>query len=134
MFAGVVVFGLSTLVFGLSTSFWLSVVALTISGVGDMVSVVIRHTLMQLDTPDEIRDRVGAVNTIFIGASNQLGEFQSGAVAAAFGPVASVVSGAIGTLVVAVLWFRMFPVLARRDTYQLPEAESASGREGTVRQ
>jgi MFS family permease len=120
MFAGVVVFGLSTLVFGLSTSFWLSVVALTISGVGDMVSVVIRQTLMQLDTPDEIRGRVGAVNTIFIGASNPLGEFESGAVAvaAAFGPVASVVSGAIGTLVVAVLWFRMFPVLARRDTYQ----------------
>jgi len=133
MFAGVVVFGLSTLVFGLSTSFWLSVVALTISGVGDMVSVVIRHTLMQLDTPDEIRGRVGAVNTIFIGASNQLGEFESGAVAAAFGPVASVVSGAIGTLVVAALWFRMFPVLAGRDTYQQSAPESGTGQEGTVR-
>ena len=117
MFAGVVVYGISTLVFGLSTHFLLSVLALFISGIGDMVSVVIRMTLMQLDTPDEIRGRVGAVNTIFIGASNQLGEFESGAVAAAFGPVASVVSGAIGTLVVAVLWFRLFPALARRDTY-----------------
>lgn len=87
-----------------------------------------------MDTPDAIRGRVGAVNTIFIGASNQLGEFESGAVAAAFGPVASVVSGAIGTLVVAVLWFRMFPVLTRRDTYQQSAPESGTGQEGTVRQ
>lgn len=126
MFVSVAIYGLSTLAFGLSTSFLLSLVALTISGAADMVSVVIRHTLMQLDTPDEIRGRVGAVNTIFIGASNQLGEFESGAVAAAIGPVGSVVTGAVGTLVVVVLWMKMFPALARRDTYQQdPDAKPA---------
>ena len=82
-----------------------------------MVSVVIRHTLMQLDTPDEIRGRVGSVNTIFIGASNQLGEFESGAVAAWLGPVGSVVSGAVGTMVVVVVWIRLFPALWRRDSF-----------------
>ncbi len=118
MFAGVTVFGLATLVFGLSTNFWISLLALAVSGAADMVSVVIRQTLMQLDTPDEIRGRVGAINTIFIGASNQLGEFESGAVAAWIGPVGSVVTGAIGTLVVVVLWVRLFPALWRRDGYQ----------------
>ncbi len=118
MFGAVAVYGLCMLGFGLSTSFWLSLAVLAVSGAADMVSVVIRQTLMQLDTPDEIRGRVGAVNSIFIGASNQLGEFESGAVAAWIGPVGSVVTGAIGTLVVVVLWMRLFPTLARRDTYQ----------------
>ena len=120
LFASVAVFGLATLGFGLSTDFWLSMVMLAITGAADMVSVVIRQTLMQLDTPDEIRGRVGAVNSIFIGASNQLGEFESGAVAAAIGPVGSVVTGAIGTLVV-VAWMRLFPTLAWRDRYTHPD-------------
>ena len=120
LFASVAVFGLATLGFGLSTDFWLSMAMLAITGAADMVSVVIRQTLMQLDTPDEIRGRVGAVNSIFIGASNQLGEFESGAVAAAIGPVGSVVTGAIGTLVVVVAWIRLFPALAWRDRYTHP--------------
>ena len=118
MFGAVAVYGLCMLGFGLSTSFWLSLAVLAVSGAADMVSVVIRQTLMQLDTPDAIRGRVGAVNSIFIGASNQLGEFESGAVAAWIGPVGSVVTGAVGTLVVVVLWMRLFPTLARRDSYQ----------------
>jgi MFS family permease len=121
LFASVAVFGLATLGFGLSTHFWLSMAMLAITGAADMVSVVIRQTLMQLDTPDEIRGRVGAVNSIFIGASNQLGEFESGAVAAAIGPVGSVVTGAIGTLVVVVAWMRLFPTLAWRDRYTHPD-------------
>jgi hypothetical protein len=122
LFASVAVFGLATLGFGLSTDFWLSMAMLAITGAADMVSVVIRQTLMQLDTPDEIRGRVGAVNSIFIGASNQLGEFESGAVAAAIGPVGSVVTGAIGTLVVVVAWIRLFPTLAWRDRYTHPNS------------
>ena len=103
------------IVFGLSSNFTLSLLALAISGAVDNVSVVIRLTLMQLETPDEMRGRVAAVNTLFIGASNQLGEFESGATAALFGPVGSVVLGGIGTLLVAAGWIRLFPALATRD-------------------
>jgi MFS family permease len=109
------VFGLATLVFGLSTSFWVSLLALVITGAADCISVVTRNTLVQLETPDEMRGRVSAVNSIFIGASNQLGEFESGATAALWGPVGSVVVGGLGTMVVAGLWFKLFPALARRD-------------------
>jgi len=98
----------------------LSMLALAVAGAADNVSVVIRLTIMQLDTPDEIRGRVSAVNSIFIGASNQLGEFESGAVAAWVGPVASVVIGGLGTLAVAALWFKLFPALARRDHLEKP--------------
>ena len=115
MFAAVAVYGLATLVFGLSTDFLLSLAALVVSGAGDMVSVVIRQSLVQLDTPDEMRGRVSAVNSVFIGASNQLGEFESGATAAVLGPVGSVLLGGLGTLLVAGLWFRLFPPLAQRD-------------------
>ncbi|MEY3488838.1 MAG: hypothetical protein RL655_406 [Pseudomonadota bacterium] len=108
-------FGVSIAVFAVSTVFWLSMLALVFSGAFDMVSVVIRQTLMQLETPDEMRGRVSAVSTIFIGASNQLGEFESGATAAWMGPVAAALVGGIGTVVVAVLWTRLFPSLARRD-------------------
>jgi len=80
-----------------------------------MVSVVIRQSLVQLETPDEMRGRVGAVNSVFIGASNQLGEFESGATAALLGPVGSVLLGGFGTLVVVAVWWRLFPALARRD-------------------
>lgn len=118
LLAAVAVFGLATLVFGLSTHLLLSLVALAVSGAADMVSVVIRQTLVQLETPDAMRGRVSAVNSVFIGASNQLGEFESGATAAWLGPVGSVVLGGVGTVAVAVAWLRLFPALARRDRLQ----------------
>jgi MFS family permease len=117
----VAAFGLATLVFGLSTHLGLSMLALMVAGAADNISVVVRLTILQMDTPDEIRGRVSAVNAIFIGASNQLGEFESGALAAALGPVASVVIGGLGTLLVAALWGHMFPALARRDQLHQPE-------------
>jgi MFS family permease len=111
----VAVFGLATVVFGLSRSFAVSLLALVTTGAADAVSVVMRSTLVQLETPNEMRGRVSAVNSIFIGASNQLGEFESGSVAALWGPVMSVVSGGVGTMLVAVAWFKLFPALAERD-------------------
>jgi MFS family permease len=124
MFVAVAIYGLATLCFALSTSFVLSLVALAVSGAADMVSVVVRQTLVQLETPDELRGRVSAVNSTFIGASNQLGEFRAGAVAAWLGPVGSVVAGAIGTLVVVALWARLFPGLAHRDRLRDPAAQT----------
>ena len=115
LLGAVAVFGVAIMVFAVSTSFWLSMAALALSGAADMVSVVIRQTLVQLETPDEMRGRVSAVNTIFIGASNQLGEFESGATAALMGPVAAALVGGLGTLGVALLWGRLFPSLARRN-------------------
>jgi len=109
------VYGGATAAFGLSTSFMLSLLALAITGAADMVSIVVRQSLVQLETPDAMRGRVSAVNSVFIGASNQLGEFESGATAALFGPVGSVVLGGAGSLVVALLWWRLFPSLAQRD-------------------
>jgi len=114
----VAVYGLCMVVFGASTSVLLSLAVLAISGGADMVSVVIRQSLVQLETPDAMRGRVSAVNSVFIGASNQLGEFESGASAALLGPVGSVLLGGLGTLLVAALWLRLFPGLARRDTLQ----------------
>jgi MFS family permease len=115
LLAAVAVFGLATVLFGLSTHFAVALLALVVTGAADNISVVIRLTLMQLETPDEMRGRVAAVNSIFIGASNQLGEFESGATAALWGPVGSVVAGGVGTLLVAAAWLRLFPALARRD-------------------
>ena len=114
LFTCVGVFGLTTIGFGLSHWFWLSMAMLFVNGAVDMVSVVVRQTLVQLDTPDEMRGRVSAVNAIFIGASNQLGEFESGATAALFGPVGAVVLGGAGTLLVVGLWMRWFPELRHR--------------------
>jgi MFS family permease len=111
----VAMFGVCMIVFGISRNFIVSLVALAVSGGADMVNVVIRQTLVQLETPDVMRGRVSAVNSIFIGASNQLGEFESGATAALLGPVGSVVAGGVGTILVALAWFRLFPSLARRD-------------------
>ncbi|MBB4220605.1 MFS transporter [Variovorax guangxiensis] len=108
-------FGLCMVVFGISKSFVISLIALAVSGGADMVNVVIRQTLVQLETPDAMRGRVSAVNSIFIGASNQLGEFESGATAALLGPVGSVVVGGVGTMLVALTWFKLFPSLAQRD-------------------
>ena len=115
LLSAVAVYGAATLVFGLSTSFALSMAALTVAGAADMVSVVIRQSLVQLDTPDEMRGRVSAVNSVFIGASNQLGEFESGVTAAWLGPVGSVLLGGVGTLLVAAMWIRLFPQLANRN-------------------
>ena len=115
LLGAVAVFGLATLVFGLSSHFGLSMLALAVTGAADSISVVTRLTLMQLETPDAMRGRVSAVNSIFIGASNQLGEFESGATAALLGPVGSVVLGGLGTVLIAASWLRLFPALARRD-------------------
>ena len=124
MLQAVALYGVCMLVFGLSSSFVLSLVALAVSGGADMVSVVVRQTLVQIETPNEMRGRVSAINSVFIGASNQLGEFESGATAALLGPVGSVVAGGIGTLLVAVLWLKGFPALANRDRM----ADSAAPR------
>jgi len=115
LLGAVAVFGLATLVFGLSNHFWLSMLALAVTGAADNISVVTRLTLMQLETPDEMRGRVAAVNSIFIGASNQLGEFESGVSAALLGAVGSVVMGGLGSIAIAGLWFKLFPDLAQRD-------------------
>ena len=120
MLVAVAVYGVCMLVFGVSTSMVLSLAALAVSGGADMVSVVVRQTLVQLETPDEMRGRVSAINSVFIGASNQLGEFESGATAALLGPVGSVVAGGIGTLLVAAMWLRLFPDLAQRDHMAVP--------------
>ncbi|MDQ0471252.1 MFS family permease [Labrys wisconsinensis] len=116
MFIAVVAFGLATIVFGLSTSIPLSLAALVAMGACDVVSVVIRSTLVQLETPDAMRGRVSAVNSMFVGTSNQLGEFESGMTAALFGTVPAVVIGGIGTVLVALAWSRLFPALRRVDT------------------
>ena len=112
-----------SVLFGLSEVFWWSMLLLGVSGAADTVSVVVRQTLVQIETPDAMRGRVSAVNSVFIGASNQLGEFESGVTAAWLGPVGSVVLGGVGTIVVAAAWLRVFPALARRDA--LVQADAA---------
>jgi len=116
LFGAVALFGLATVGFGMSHQFWLSLLALAITGAADNISVVVRLTVMQMETPDDMRGRVAAVNSIFIGASNQLGEFESGSVAAYWGPEVSVISGGLGTMLIAALWWRLFPALAQRDS------------------
>jgi predicted MFS family arabinose efflux permease len=127
MFISVAVYASSLLVFGLSHSLWLSVIALAISGAADMVSVVIRQSLVQLDTPDEMRGKVSAINSVCIGASNQLGEFRAGISAHWLGAAGAVTVGALGSLIVAGLWMRCFPQLWRRQTLNgEPSNEAAS--------
>ena len=111
----VAAFGAFTIVFGLSRNMWLSFAALVLVGACDMVSVVVRHTLVQVKTPDEMRGRVSAVNMIFIGASNEVGQFESGITAQWFGTVPAVVLGGIGTILVVALWARLFPALRAVD-------------------
>lgn len=115
MFASVAGFGIATLVFAFSNLLWLSLLALFALGAFDMVSMVIRGALVQLDTPDEMRGRVSAVNSIFINTSNQLGEFESGMLAAWVGAVPAAALGGIGTLLVVGLWMAWFPTLRRRQ-------------------
>ena len=118
MFAVVAVYGITTIVFGLSTWFPLSLLALAALGVSDAVSIVIRFSLVQIETPDDKRGRVSAINYLFVGSSNTLGEFESGLVAAWFGAVASVLIGGIGSLLVAAGWIVLFPDLRRIDRFE----------------
>jgi MFS family permease len=119
MFAGVAVFGVATVVLGLTHLFWVAMVALVVLGMGDMISVFVRSLMVQLQTPDEIRGRVSAVTSVFIGASNELGEFESGATAAWFGLVPAIVIGGVATMIVTVLWARvLFPALWRMQTFE----------------
>jgi MFS family permease len=127
MFTAVFAFGVTTIVFGLSRSFALSFGALLIMGAVDTVSVVIRSSLVQLETPDEMRGRVGAVNSLFIGTSNQLGEFESGVTASLFGTVPATVLGGVGTLVVAALWMRLFPSLRTFDRFDTGKLKEPGG-------
>ncbi|MCA1401544.1 MFS transporter [Bradyrhizobium sp. BRP56] len=117
MFQAVIVFGVATVVFALSHWMWLSALALAVLGAADTISVVIRFSLVQLATPDEMRGRVGAVNFLFINASNQLGQFESGVTAALLGTVPSAVLGGVATVAVALLWMKLFPTL--RDVEKL---------------
>lgn len=121
MFAGVALFGVGTIVFGLSTSVPLSIAALFLMGGADMISVYVRETLIALWTPDEVRGRVNAVNMVFVGASNELGEFRAGTMAHVVGAVPAVVIGGVGTLAVSVIWALGFPKLRRIDNLDAPE-------------
>lgn len=125
MFLAVALFGAFIVVFGLSRAVWLSALALALAGAADMVSVYIRETLIQLWTPDAVRGRVNAVNNVFIGASNELGEFRAGSMAALIGVVPAVVVGGIGTLIIAGLWAYWFPDISPRPP---------SARRGLIRQ
>lgn len=116
MFAAVIVFGLGTIVFAVSTNLYLSLAALAVMGAADNVSVVIRNALVLLSTPDEMRGRVNAVNSLFIGTSNQLGDFESGMVAGLVGAVPAGIIGGVGTVLVALLWMRLFPAVRRAQT------------------
>ena len=119
MFAGVAAFGAATVVLGLTHLLWVALAALVVLGMGDMISVFVRSLLVQLQTPDEIRGRVSAVTSVFIGASNELGEFESGTTAAWFGLVPAIVIGGVATMVVTVLWARvLFPALWRMQTFE----------------
>ena len=113
MFQAVIVFGVATVVFALSQWMWLSVLALAVLGAADTISVVIRFSLVQLATPDEMRGRVGAVNFLFINASNQLGQFESGVTAALLGTVPAAFLGGVGTIAIALLWMKLFPTLRK---------------------
>jgi hypothetical protein len=110
-------FGAATIVFGLTTNVVVALIALALTGGFDMVSVIIRNALVQLGTPDEMRGRVNAVENVFIGASNQLGDFESGTLAAFIGVVPAVVAGGVGTIVVIALWTLLFPALRRADRF-----------------
>ena len=121
MFGAVAVFGLSTIVFGVSTLLPVSLAALVVLGASDVVSVLIRGTLVQLGTPDAMRGRVSAVNSMFIGTSNQLGEFESGFTASLLGTVPAVIVGGVGTILVALIWSRLFVSLREVDKLAAPE-------------
>jgi MFS family permease len=121
MFAVVAIYGVATIVFGLSTWFPLSLLALAALGASDAVSIVVRFSLVQIETPDAMRGRVSAINYLFVGSSNTLGDFEAGAVAAWLGAVTAVLIGGVGSLLIAGTWMLLFPDLRRIDRYELPE-------------
>ena len=121
LFVTVALFGLATAIFGISTIAWVSIVALMLVGAFDMISVYIREILLQLWTPDRVRGRVNAVNSIFLGASNELGEFRAGFMAAVYGAVLTVTGGGIAAMGVAALWAKMFPSLRKARYLEAPE-------------
>ncbi|KRB62755.1 MFS transporter [Rhizobium sp. Root708] len=123
MFIGVALFGLGTIVFGFSTNTEVSIAALALMGAADMVSVYVRESLIALWTPDQLRGRVNAVNMVFVGASNELGEFRAGTMASVFGAVPAVIVGGIGTLAVAAIWATSFPQLRKIDSLDAPSRE-----------
>ena len=128
MLACVFGFGCFTIVFGLSRSLWLSLATLVLVGACDMVSIIVRHTVIQLGTPDEMRGRVSAVNMIFIGASNEVGQFESGITAQWFGTVPAVVLGGLGTIAIVAAWTFLFPALRRVN--ELPGRPALRTRRG----
>jgi hypothetical protein len=113
MFAAVILFGAATIAFALSRNVWLSMAILSVLGAADVVSVVVRSSLVQIETPDEMRGRVSAVNSLFIGTSNQLGEFESGVTASWFGIVRATILGGAGSILIALVWMGVFPGLRR---------------------
>ncbi|MBN8951827.1 MULTISPECIES: MFS transporter [unclassified Rhizobium] len=123
MFVGVAMFGVGTLVFGISHTPWLSIAALAVMGASDLISVYVRETLITLWTPDHVRGRVNAVNMVFVGASNELGEFRAGTMAHYFGAIPAVVIGGLGTLTVAILWATGFPQLRQIDSLNAPDRD-----------
>lgn len=139
MFGATMVFGLATIVFGLSTSFWLTAAALAVAGGADMISVFVRQSLIQLATPDAMRGRVAAVSFVFISASNELGDFEAGVMARILGPKLAVAFGGGFAIVASALWMRLFPALAKADSFDLnkdgvPDAISvAPGQPGQTR-
>ena len=130
MLLAVAGFGVATIVFGFSRNLWLSMAMLALTGALDNISVVIRQTLVQLSTPNQMRGRVSAVNAMFISSSNELGGFESGAVAHFFGSVVSVVSGGIGTLAIVLAWAGLFPSL--RKVGRLAETAAERGTTSTA--
>ena len=113
MFTAVIIFGVATVAFALSRNIWLSMAILSVLGAADVTSVVVRSSLVQMETPDEMRGRVSAVNSLFIGTSNQLGEFESGVTASWFGIIPATIIGGVGSVVVALIWMGLFPGLRK---------------------
>lgn len=127
MFGATIVFGLATIVFGLSESLWLTAAALAVAGGVDMISVYVRSSLIQLATPDAMRGRVAAVSFVFISASNEFGDFEAGVMARIFGPVPAVIIGGVGAVLASAWWIRLFPALAKADEFEPlpPPAQNA---------
>ena len=127
MFFAVIVYGLATIGFSLSRSIWLSMFVLAVLGSADVVSVVVRQSLVQLETPNEMRGRVSAVNSLFIGTSNQLGEFESGVTASFFGLIPATILGGVGSIAVALLWMYLFPDLRKLDEFPKSQLAASDG-------
>jgi MFS family permease len=120
MFAATIVFGVATVIFGLSNSIWISAAALAIAGGVDMISVYVRQSLIQLATPDAMRGRVSAVSFVFISASNEFGDFESGVMARLLGPITAVVAGGVASVIASATWMKFFPQLAKADGFESP--------------